>query len=350
MRVKLLVLMAVVMIAGIAEGGLSKAAQEWRRGPEKFLLTNDEEKAWKSLSSDEEVAAFIDLFWARRDPSAGTPRNEFREEFLARVRYSDAAFVEKRMRGAITQRGQVYILLGPPEGGSRTNMTVMGNSSGLSSASARSADNLVWSWPREVALALGVPRITATFNQVVGSDMYTRDTKVGQFSNVSALAIKKNVLHPEMTVAPEWATRVSKEVFAAGGVSASAPAPKGGAKPEGRIGRLVLLGDLGSLNLDADSDPLASLQPVSEFGKDADLAFVLEYCGTPVSLKLESKLDNLTAASEMEPAAIKAVAGCGALPGMLSLAGIPAGSHGLQITLIEPNGSRVTTKQRFQIK
>lgn len=350
MRVKLLVVIAVVMIAGVAEAGLSKAAQEWRRGPEKFLLTDEEEKAWKSLGSDEAAAAFIDLFWARRDPSAGTPRNELREEFLARVRYSDAAFAEKRMRGAITQRGQVYILLGPPETGARANMSVQGNSSGLSGASARSVDNLVWTWPREVAVALGVPRITATFNQVAGSDMYTRDTKVGQFSNVSALAIRKNVVHPEMTVAPEWATRFSKEIFSAGAVSASAPAPKGGAKAAGRIGRLVLLGDLGALNLDADSDPLASLQPMSEFAKDGDLAFVLEYCGTPVSLKLESKINNLSAASEMEPAAMKAVAGCGAIPGMLSLSGLPAGSQELQITLIEPNASRVTTKQRFQIK
>jgi GWxTD domain-containing protein len=350
MRVKLLVVITVVMIAGIAEAGLSKAAQEWRRGPEKFLLTNEEEKAWKSVSSDEQAAAFIDLFWARRDPTDGTPRNEFREEFLSRVRYSDSAFEEKRMRGAITQRGQVYILLGPPESGARANMSVMGNSSGLSSASARSVDNLIWVWPREVAVALGVPRITATFNQVVGGDMYTRDTKVGQFSNISEKVILKNVVHPEMTVVPDWATRFSKEVFAAGAVSASAPAPKGGAKASGRMGRLVLLGDLGSLNLDADTDPLASLAPMTEYARDADMAFVLEYCGVQAPLKLEWKINSLSAASEIEPAAMKAVAGCGALPGMLSLSGLGAGSHEMQITIIEPNGSRVTTKQRFQIK
>src|SRR6185436_12734200 len=107
MRVKLLVVTAVLLIAGIAEAGLSKAAQEWRRGPEKFIISDEEGKAWKSLNSDAEVADFIDLFWARRDPTAGTPRNEFREEFTTRVRYADAAFEEKRMRGAITDRGQL---------------------------------------------------------------------------------------------------------------------------------------------------------------------------------------------------------------------------------------------------
>ena len=79
MRVKLFVVTAVLMIAGIAEAGLSKAAQQWRRGPEKFIMSDDEERAWKALPSDEAAAAFIDLFWARRDPTAGTPRNEFRK-------------------------------------------------------------------------------------------------------------------------------------------------------------------------------------------------------------------------------------------------------------------------------
>jgi GWxTD domain-containing protein len=347
MRVKLLVVTAVLLFAGIAEAGLSKAAQEWRRGPEKFLMSNEEEKAWKSLSSDADVAAFIDLFWARRDPTVGTPRNEFRDEFLTRVRYSDAAFAEKRMRGAISERGQLYIVLGPPEGGSRSNMSVQGNSGGLSSASARSSDNVVWTWPREEAVALGVPRLTATFNQVPGTNMYARDTKVGQFSNVVEKAINRNIVNPDLTAVPEWAAKVGKEVFAA---TASKTAPKGDVKAEGRIGRVVLLGDLGALNLDADSDPIASLQPMTEFTKDGDLAFVVEYCGSQGPLKIESKIRDLTASSETEPAPMKGVAGCGAIPSMLSLSGLDRGSYELQITTIEPNGARLTTKQKFQIR
>lgn len=350
MRVKLLVVTAVLMIAGIAEAGLSKAAQDWRRGPEKFLMSNAEEKAWKSLSSDAQVAEFIDLFWARRDPTEGTPRNEFREEFLTRVRYADASFAEKRMRGAISDRGQLYVLLGPPESGQRANMSVQGNSSGLSSASARSSDNLVWTWTREEAVALGVPRLTATFNQIPGTDMYSRDTKVGQFSNVVEKAIEKNIVHPQMTAVPEWAAHPGKEVFSGAASGSAAAASKGNAKPEGRIGRLVLISDLGALNLDADSDPLASLPAAAEFAPESDLAFVLEYCGVQGPVKVESKIRNDASASELEPAPMKAVAGCGAIPGMRSLAGLSRGSYDLEITTIEPNGARLTTKQRFQIK
>jgi GWxTD domain-containing protein len=343
MRIKLLAVIAVLMMTGVAEAALSKTAQDWRRGPEKFLLSDDEEKQWKSLKTDGEAAAFIDLFWARRDPTLDTPRNEFREEFLSRVRYCDAAFPEKRLRGALTERGQVYILLGPPEKGASQTMTMKG-SEGMSSASARTGENIVWTWSRETAIALGVPRVTATFNQIVGSNVYSRDTKFGQFSNVSEIAIKKNILHPEMTVAPDWAARVGKEVFS------GAPAPQANAKPTGRIGRLVVLGDLGALNLDSDSDPIASLQPMTQFPVDGDLAFVLEYCGMQGVLKIEAKVSGVIAASELEPAAMKAVAACGAIPGMLSLSGLGPGSYDLEITTIEPNGGRQTTKQRLQIK
>jgi GWxTD domain-containing protein len=343
---KLLVVTAVLMIAGVTEAGLSKAAEQWRRGPEKFLLTPEEGKAWKAVTSDAGAAAFIDLFWARRDPTAGTPRNEFREEFLRRVRYAEGSFKEKRTRGDLTDRGQVYILLGPPESGKQDAMTVQGNSN-LSSASARSANSVVWMWSRDVAVALGVPKIVVTFNQVVGSDLYTRDTKFGQFSNVSATAIRKNVVHPEMTAAPEWALRVGDEVLSG---TAAASAPAGNGKPVGRIGRLVLLGDLGALDVDAASDPIASLQPATSFAAEGDLAFVLEYCGSPGPLKVEYKIKDLAAASELEPAPMKAVAGCGAVPGMFMLSGLGRGSYDLEITTIEPNGGRLTTKGRFQIK
>lgn len=345
MRLKALVVTAVLMFAGIAEAGLSKAAQQWRRGPEKFIMSDEEERAWKALSSDEAAAAFIDLFWARRDPTAGTPRNEFREEFLSRVQYAEGAFTEKRTRGSLTERGQVYILLGPPESGTREAMT-MKQHEGMSGASARQADNVVWTWPREVAVSLGVPKLSATFNQVVGTDMFTRDTKFGQFSNVSAVAIRKNILHPEMTTTPDWALRVGNETLS----GKAAPVTKGAATPAGRIGRLILLPDLGALNLDAASDPLALLQPTTEFAAGSGLAYVLEYCGSPGTLKVEAKIGNMAGASELEPAPMKALPGCGAVPGMINLSGFTPGTHELQITTIEVNGSRLTTKQKFQVK
>lgn len=196
-------------------------------------------------------------------------------------------------------------------------------------------------------MALGVPKLSATFNQLVGTDTFVRDTKYGQFSNVSAVAIRKNIVDPAMTTAPAWAARVSAEVFS----GATAPAPRGDAKAQGRIGRLVLLADLGALNLDSATDPIASLQPAKEFAAEGGLAFVLEYCGgSDAPLRVVAKINNMAAASELAPAPMKAVAGCGALPGMLSLSGLAPGSYELAITTIEPNGARLTTQQSLQVK
>lgn len=112
----------------------------------------------------------------------------------------------------------------------------------------------------------------------------------------------------------------------------------------------MLLSDLNALNLDSATDPIAALQPAAGFATDGDLAFVLEYCGSAGPLTVEYKIGSLSVASELEPAPMKAVAGCGAIPGMLMLSGMERGSYDLEITTIEPNGGRLTTKGRFQIK
>ena len=56
-----------------------------------------------------------DAFWAKRDPLAATPVNEFREQFFERVRIAADQFVEGGRAGWATDRGQGYIVLGPPD-------------------------------------------------------------------------------------------------------------------------------------------------------------------------------------------------------------------------------------------
>lgn len=55
-------------------------------------------------------------FWARRDPLPITELNEYRDAFFQRVRYATEAFREPGGRpGWNTDRGEVYIVLGPPD-------------------------------------------------------------------------------------------------------------------------------------------------------------------------------------------------------------------------------------------
>lgn len=56
-----------------------------------------------------------DDFWLRRDPIPATPLNEYRDAFFDRVRYATEQFGEAGGQpGWRTDRGEVYIVLGPP--------------------------------------------------------------------------------------------------------------------------------------------------------------------------------------------------------------------------------------------
>lgn len=66
------------------------------------------------------------MFWMMSDPLALTQENEFRLEFLARVVFADFRWTidEMDLRGADTDRGDVYVRYGPPD----FEMTIPGSS------------------------------------------------------------------------------------------------------------------------------------------------------------------------------------------------------------------------------
>jgi len=58
----------------------------------KYLLSKDEDAQFRKLKTDEERKAFIDQFWTLRDPSPGTPANEFKEIFTKRLTLVEQKF------------------------------------------------------------------------------------------------------------------------------------------------------------------------------------------------------------------------------------------------------------------
>jgi GWxTD domain-containing protein len=62
-----------------------------------------------------ERRAAWESFWARRDPLPATAVNEYRDLFFGRVRYATEMFREPGLLGWKTARGEVYIVLGPPD-------------------------------------------------------------------------------------------------------------------------------------------------------------------------------------------------------------------------------------------
>jgi GWxTD domain-containing protein len=87
---------------------------EWREGPVRYLLTKTEAQAYKKLSTKRERRQFIEQFWRRRDPEPGASYNKFRNEFWKRVRQANELFQDQPHEGWITDRGKIYVLLGPP--------------------------------------------------------------------------------------------------------------------------------------------------------------------------------------------------------------------------------------------
>lgn len=79
-----------------------------------ILGSRAERREWQNAVGDEERDRFIANFWAARDETPGTERNEFREKFQQRVEFADAVFTTGTERGAFTDRGRVYVLLGEP--------------------------------------------------------------------------------------------------------------------------------------------------------------------------------------------------------------------------------------------
>lgn len=111
-RISLAIAIAAMATSGFAQ--LSKEYNDFGNGPVQWIMTDQERAQWKGVKTDADAKAFVDLFWARRDPTPGTPRNEFKESFDQRVQYADEHFAAGRTRGAMTDPGRVLIVLGPP--------------------------------------------------------------------------------------------------------------------------------------------------------------------------------------------------------------------------------------------
>ena len=90
------------------------ADENWANGPVRYLLTGSQREAYARLSTLAERSAFVTDFWKAHDPHPETPQNEFREEFERRVAFADARLGQEETRGSLTDRGMLFVLLGPP--------------------------------------------------------------------------------------------------------------------------------------------------------------------------------------------------------------------------------------------
>jgi GWxTD domain-containing protein len=88
--------------------------KKWVDEDVRWIITDQEMQAFKSLSNDEERDQFIENFWLRRNPNPDSPENEFREEHYARIAYANEHYAAGKP-GWKTDRGHIYIAFGKPD-------------------------------------------------------------------------------------------------------------------------------------------------------------------------------------------------------------------------------------------
>ncbi|GEM_PF-275702 len=78
----------------------------------RYVSTPQEERIFRELPP-EDRAEFAADFWKRRDPTPATEVNEFRDQYYSRLSLAERAF-RTGIPGWKTDRGRIFILLGPP--------------------------------------------------------------------------------------------------------------------------------------------------------------------------------------------------------------------------------------------
>jgi GWxTD domain-containing protein len=338
-------------------------------------MTADEQRAFKNVQTEEEAQKLVDLFWARRDPTPGTFANEFRDEFRQRVQFADQNFKEQGRRGSMSERGRVLVVLGFPkelanEAGQNVRQMGVSASGVMDPTGGRTmADRSTWNYSYEESIRFGLPKIEVVFIHDGTGGRARRDTHRNDFVGALPAAIKYYIKNPELTSAPDWATReiefermpvATADPAAAEAVeaplpdapqpgpapSAAAPAARKAARPAS-IGRLTLVKDAWSVQPQSSGDPFARLTSVEEFTRDGELGWLVEQCTGSASKVLSSvevkmkitgfirgeKINFNAPAEELAPDSIKASPGCYLLRGSVPLMDMDPGNYTLLITI-----------------
>lgn len=343
-------------------------------------MTSEEKRAWRTVTTAGEAQEMIDLFWARRDPTPGTFLNEFREEFRRRVEFADRRFQEGNRRGALTERGRVLIVLGFPremgeEAEWRTGQVagpaVSNDPTGGRAIAARDA----WNYSYEESIRFGLPKIEVVFIRDGVGGRVRRDTHRNDFIAALPAAIHSYIRSPGLTAVPDWARGEVPRLESAEpqpdmeALLTSTPlpdAPEAGPQPpspagtsSGAVagppkgaGKLTLVHDAFAINPESGTDPFADLAETTEFRRDGDLGWVLQYCsgseaaaGVEVGLRITGMVKgeriNFTAPPEdLVPDSIRALPGCHLVRGTIPLMEIDPGNYTLFVTVATYNLAR----------
>jgi GWxTD domain-containing protein len=119
--------------------------QYWGDGPVRWIMTTEEKQTWTGLADPNARVAFVEEFWTARAALPATDGRTYRQEFERRVAFADAHLAEDaEQRGSLTDRGMVFVLLGPPTYAGRKPMRTgddANDAGGLSTVTSHDVEN-----------------------------------------------------------------------------------------------------------------------------------------------------------------------------------------------------------------
>ena len=185
---------------------------DWDESPAGFLLTKDEQKEWKTVTTEAAARDFIELFWARRNPDPTSAFNPFKADFENKVRYADEQYTWEKRRGAVTDRGRILILMGAPHySENRFPTDTIDRIEDLAAGSDEVRANAkLWFYdPQQLPEAFGLKgsRLIFTFyEEKAGSNNFTLDRSHQEATMALRAASKAPgvyLLHPDLTEVPK---------------------------------------------------------------------------------------------------------------------------------------------------
>lgn len=190
------------LVASMAAGAFALTPEhtEWPKGPASYLMTKDEAAQWKAVKTDEEAKKFIDLFWARRDPTPGTPANEFRAMFDERVRYADDKFTMGRRKGSMTDRGKVVILFGSP---AKVERSATPDRASAGSITDQPEVSQTWIYDGDFSVQMfGTPRADFRFIDRLGNEDFRLEPGRINLGAAQQKAVNAAITQPNLTEVP----------------------------------------------------------------------------------------------------------------------------------------------------
>jgi len=89
--------------------------ERWGDSPIRWILTDAQKSEWAAINDPNVRTDFVEKFWAGFASAPAVEGRSYRQEFECRVAFADANFApDEERRGSLTDRGMVFVLLGPP--------------------------------------------------------------------------------------------------------------------------------------------------------------------------------------------------------------------------------------------